>query len=36
MRRFGIDSNSRGGDETKDLPISIDFRRKIHEVVPPV
>ena len=35
-KRFGFYSNSRGADEIKDLPISIDFQIKKHGVVTPV
>ena len=30
---FGLPSNSRDADETKDLPISIDFRNRITELL---
>ena len=33
---FGFHSNSRGADEIKDLPNSIDFRIQKHGVVTPV
>ena len=32
-RRFGLPSNSRGADKIKDLPISIDFRNRITELL---
>ena len=32
-RHFGLDSNSRGADEIKGLPISIDFRNRITELL---
>ena len=35
-KRFGFHSNSRGADEIKDLPISIDFQIQKHGVVTPV
>ena len=34
-KRFGFRSNSRGADEIKDLPISIDFQVQKHGVVTP-
>ena len=35
-KRFGFHSNSRGADEIKNLPISIDFQKQKHRVVTPV
>ena len=34
--RFGFHSNTRDADETKELPISIDFQIYKHGVVTPV
>ena len=35
-QRFGFHLNSRGADEIKDLPISVDFQKQKHGVVTPV
>ena len=35
-KRFGFHLNSRGMDEIKDVPISIDFQEQKHGVVTPV
>ena len=36
MKRFGFLSNSRGADEIKGLPISIDIQIQKHGVISPV